>query len=79
MTTVRCQSPKCRIATNLVNLDICRACSLRDDPAEHSLLDPIEANAAGIYEPFCACGRRISQCDGSRRGCSHAPPKEPTP
>jgi hypothetical protein len=20
-------------------------------------------------EPFCACGRRISQCDGSRAGC----------
>ncbi len=20
-------------------------------------------------EPFCACGRRVSQCDGSRKGC----------
>lgn len=20
-------------------------------------------------EPFCACGRRKSECDGSRRGC----------
>lgn len=23
----------------------------------------------GSPEPFCACGRRWSQCDGSRRGC----------
>lgn len=28
--------------------------------------------AEGLGEPFCACGRRISQCDGSRRGC-HLP------
>ena len=21
-------------------------------------------------EPFCACGRRMSQCDGSRRACA---------
>ncbi|WP_304504107.1 hypothetical protein [Corallococcus sp. EGB] len=35
-------------------------------------------------EPFCACGRRLSQCDGSRRGCktprvSATPPAETTP
>lgn len=23
----------------------------------------------GSAEPFCACGRRISQCDHSRKGC----------
>lgn len=22
-----------------------------------------------LCEPFCACGRVISQCDGSRKGC----------
>jgi hypothetical protein len=25
---------------------------------------------AGSAEPFCACGRRVSHCDHSRRGCS---------
>lgn len=25
--------------------------------------------AEGLAEPFCACGRRYSQCDGSRAGC----------
>lgn len=23
----------------------------------------------GSPEPFCSCGRRTSECDGSRRGC----------
>jgi hypothetical protein len=26
----------------------------------------------GCAEPFCFCGRRWSQCDGSRRGCKVA-------
>jgi hypothetical protein len=26
--------------------------------------------ADGAEEPFCACGRRLSQCDRSRKGCS---------
>jgi hypothetical protein len=25
--------------------------------------------AEGLGEPFCACGRRTSQCDHSRTGC----------
>jgi len=23
-----------------------------------------------LSEPFCACGRVVSRCDGSRRGCT---------
>ena len=26
-----------------------------------------------LLEPFCACGRVISRCDGSRRGCGKTP------
>jgi len=26
--------------------------------------------AKGIVEPFCACGRRVSDCDRSRKGCA---------
>lgn len=25
--------------------------------------------ASTTIEPFCACGRVVSECDGSRRGC----------
>jgi hypothetical protein len=25
--------------------------------------------SAADAEPFCACGRRVSECDGSRAGC----------
>lgn len=28
------------------------------------------ASGDGSPEPFCACGRRISECDRSRAGCS---------
>lgn len=28
-----------------------------------------ERRAQEELEPFCACGRVISRCDGSRRGC----------
>lgn len=34
--------------------------------AEEALLEP---EAVGFAEPFCACGRRWSQCDRSRLGC----------
>lgn len=27
------------------------------------------AYVEGLGEPYCACGRRWSDCDGSRRGC----------
>jgi hypothetical protein len=26
-------------------------------------------DADALTEPFCACGRVISRCDGSRKGC----------
>lgn len=29
-------------------------------------------------ESFCACGRRTSECDGSRKGCARATPEAPT-
>jgi hypothetical protein len=29
-----------------------------------------ESFADGASEPFCACGRRVSQCDRSRTGCN---------
>ena len=38
--------------------------------SEHPL---IGGNDAGSAEPFCACGRRWSQCDRSRRGCGKLP------
>ena len=27
-------------------------------------------DAMGLSLPFCACGRRLTECDGSRAGCS---------
>ncbi len=38
------------------------------EPPLPSAADPVRY-AEGINEPFCACGRRISECDGSRAGC----------
>lgn len=35
----------------------------------HNARKALEDQADGISEPFCACGRRWSQCDGSRLGC----------
>jgi hypothetical protein len=34
--------------------------------------DPVDA-AEHSGEPFCACGRRVSECDGSRTGCHKRP------
>lgn len=31
--------------------------------------EPYTPRPDGANEPFCACGRRVSQCDGSRAGC----------
>ena len=27
-------------------------------------------DALGLSVPFCACGRRLTECDGSRAGCT---------
>lgn len=34
--------------------------------------EPMSAFEEGLVrcEPFCACGRIVSLCDGSRRGCT---------
>lgn len=37
------------------------------------------AREVGMGEPFCACGRRHSDCDGSRKGCRAPSPKEDAP
>jgi hypothetical protein len=37
----------------------------RDLPRTEPDAEPTPADA----EPFCACGRRVSECDGSRAGC----------
>jgi hypothetical protein len=37
------------------------------------------ARLAGHGEPFCACGRRWSDCDGSRRGCNRKRLNESAP
>lgn len=35
--------------------------------------EPAEVDdALGLSVPFCACGRRLTECDGSRAGC-HRP------
>jgi hypothetical protein len=36
---------------------------------EHAAESVRIAEADRVCEPFCACGRVVSQCDGSRRGC----------
>lgn len=36
--------------------------------ATHAVAVAEEGDATWL-EPYCACGRRLSQCDGSRRGC----------
>jgi hypothetical protein len=35
--------------------------------AEHEIAVADRRRASA--EPFCACGRRVSECDGSRAGC----------
>lgn len=37
------------------------------DPAETPRIGDLDI---GAPEPFCACGRRMSHCDGSRAGCT---------
>lgn len=32
-----------------------------------------DAAIATDHFPFCACGRRLSECDGSRKGCAKTP------
>lgn len=34
-------------------------------------LSRVEHNDAPAQEPFCACGRVVSHCDGTRKGCVH--------
>jgi hypothetical protein len=63
----KCCRPECRSSTHQVNHDYCIDCE-RARRARESLpfgLDRPEA----LLEPFCACGRVVSRCDGSRRGC----------
>lgn len=40
--------------------------SVKPEAVEVSI---VEWYAAQAGEPFCACGRRVSECDGSRRAC----------
>lgn len=42
-------------------------------------LRQIEASVEGFGEPFCACGRRHSDCDGSRRNCHRNMPGSVAP
>ena len=53
--------PRCATVTGRVNDRWCREC--RD------AMRRAEEIAEGLGEPFCACGRRWSECDGSRSGC----------
>ena len=34
-----------------------------------AMFEEAEDEDSARVEPFCACGRIISRCDGSRRGC----------
>ncbi|NTX08956.1 hypothetical protein [Myxococcus sp. CA040A] len=43
-----------------------RAVAIEADAQDRSSL---ESGDVTWMEPFCACGRRLSHCDGSRRGC----------
>lgn len=45
----------------------------RSDVAEHALLDELEVGSP--WEQFCACGRRWTQCDGSRSACHKRQPR----
>lgn len=49
-----------------------RATGLR--PEADQLRAALASDAGGeAGEPFCACGRRRSECDGSRLGCASVP------
>lgn len=52
----------CRAITGAVNAGYCVACRREATDRER-----------GMGEPFCACGRRTSDCDGSRSGCRKPP------
>jgi hypothetical protein len=55
----RCSNCGCPMLDHAVDDEERRECSLCECiQYEH-----------GLGEPFCACGRRSSDCDGSRRGC----------
>lgn len=41
--------------------------TLISEPAESPTITDLDI---GSPEPFCACGRRVSQCDHSRKGCN---------
>lgn len=43
-----------------------RAMALLEVDAEMARLERV---VEGPSDPFCACGRIVSECDGSRRGC----------
>ena len=42
--------------------------TVRAVPREVSVLEWYAMHQSG--EPYCACGRVVSECDGSRRGCA---------
>lgn len=48
---------------------ICGACEF-----EGEFDEPEADEAQGYEEPFCACGRRWSDCDGSRTNCHRYQP-----
>jgi len=53
-----------------------RPCGDHEAAAESptpAMSDPVRY-AEGVCQPFCACGRRISECDGSRAGCRKGGP-----
>lgn len=55
---------RCRTQNHRVNADFCQPCQ-----------KAIEAEAERLLQPFCACGRVIGECDGSRTGCRRSGPR----
>lgn len=52
----------------------CSSCGGKDRDAVHSPYRDSEYIENPDLLPFCACGRRVSECDGSRTGCRKPAP-----
>ena len=64
-----CATARARVEDLVAELDDLRRC-LRSVIAQRDEARAERDNLERIWEvPYCACGRQLTECDGSRAGC----------